>query len=208
MRPGSGSGRSRDRPAAPSRPSPITPHNSPWRLALVAVLRGRADRSDGPAPVLRVVEGGLRRLGHQEGRQSVGQRRDGALQGREVFGGADHAPPAAFGLDLLLDVLDLGPDLREAIPGLLRGLLWLSPLAGFAHGHGRSPCDGCVGKRRLSTSVWEKRNPAPRHRFFRIAPCPYLKRSSVLSHPQVPLRPESAAALTPANTSRTPATVG
>ena len=118
-------------------------------------------------PVLRVVESDLRRLGHQEGRQSVGQCRDRALQGLEVFGGADHAPIAAFGFDLLLDVLDLGPDLREAIPRLLWGLLWMSPLAGFALGHGRSPCDGSVGKRRLSTGVWEKRNPAPRHRFFR-----------------------------------------
>ena len=80
------------------------------------------------------------------------------------------APIAAFGFDLLLDVLDLGPDLSEAIPRLLWGLLWMSPLAGFALGHGRSPCDGSVGKRRLSTGVWEKRNPAPRHRFFRIAP--------------------------------------
>ena len=79
-------------------------------------------------------------------------------------------PIAAFGFDLLLDVLDLGPDLREAIPRLLWGLLWMSPLAGFALGHGRSPCDGSVGKRRLSAGVWEKRNPAPRHRFFRIAP--------------------------------------
>src|SRR5271166_2845018 len=35
---------------------------------------------------------------------------------------------------------------------------------------GRSPCDGSVGKRRLLAGVWEKRNPAPRHRFFRIAP--------------------------------------
>src|SRR5271166_4932672 len=46
----------------------------------------------------------------------------------------------------------------------------MSPLAGFALGHGRSPCDGSVGKRRLLAGVWEKRNPAPRHRFFRIAP--------------------------------------
>jgi transposase len=49
MRPGSGSGLSRDGPAAPSRPSPSTPHNSPWRLALVTMLQGRADLSDGPA---------------------------------------------------------------------------------------------------------------------------------------------------------------
>src|SRR5208282_2427028 len=90
--------------------------------------------------------------------------------GLEVFGSADHAPIAAFGFDLLLDVLDLGPDLREAIPRLLWGLLWVSPLAGFALGHGSSPCDGSVGKRRLSAGVREKRNPAPRHRFFRIAP--------------------------------------
>jgi ADP-ribosylglycohydrolase len=53
------------------------------------------------APVLRVVERDLRRLGHQQGRQSVGQCRDRALQGLEVFGGADHAPIAAFGFDLL-----------------------------------------------------------------------------------------------------------
>ena len=128
-------------------------------------------------PVRRVVESDLRRLGHQEGRQSVGQCRDRALQGLEVFGGADHAPITAFGFDLLLDVLDLGPDLREAIPRLLRGLLWKSPLAGFALGHGRSPCDGSVGKRRLSAGVWEKRNPAPRHRFFRIAPGQYYHRA-------------------------------
>src|SRR5208337_151591 len=55
-----------------------------------------------------------------------------------------------------------------------------SPLAGFALGHNRSPCDGCVGKRRLSASVWEKRNPAPRHRFFGIAP---LKPKYVLPPP-------------------------
>ena len=48
---------------------------------------------------------------------------------------------AAFGLDLLLDIMDLGPDLREAISRLLWGLLSVSPLAGFAHWHGRSPCD-------------------------------------------------------------------
>ena len=78
--------------------------------------------------------------------------------------------PSASPFDLLLDVLDLGPDLREAIPRLLWGLLWMSPLAGFALGHGRSPCDGSVGERRLSAGVWEKRNPASRHRFFRIAP--------------------------------------
>ena len=89
-----------------------------------------------------------------------------ALQGLEVLGGADHAPIAAFGFDLLLDVLDLGPDLREAIPRLLWGLLWMSPLAGFALGHGRSPCDGSVGKRRLSAGVWEKRNPAPKAPIF------------------------------------------
>jgi hypothetical protein len=58
----------------------------------------------GLASVLRVIEGGLRRLGHQEGRQSVGQCRDGALASLEVFGGADHAPIAALGFDLLLDV--------------------------------------------------------------------------------------------------------
>src|SRR5208282_3131846 len=103
-----------------------------------------------------------------------------ALQGLEVFGGADHAPIAAFGFDLLLDVLDLGPDLREAITRLLWGLLWKSPLAGFALGHGRSPCDGSVGKRRLSAGMWEKRNPAPRHRFFRIAPtCPPTSRRTI-----------------------------
>src|SRR5512135_2458154 len=108
-----------------------------------ALILDRAARPLGPgaglAPVLRVVEGGLRRLSHQEGRQSVGQCRDRALHGLEVFGGADHAPITAFGFDLLLDVLDLGADLREAIPRLLWGLLWLSPLAGFALGHGRSP---------------------------------------------------------------------
>ena len=43
-------------------------------------------------------------------------------------------PIAAFGFDLLLDVLDLGPDLREAIPRLLWSLLWMSPLAGLRLG--------------------------------------------------------------------------
>jgi transposase-like protein DUF772 len=49
MRPGPGSGLSRNGPAAPSRPSPSTPPNSPWRLALVPVPQCRADLSDGPA---------------------------------------------------------------------------------------------------------------------------------------------------------------
>src|SRR5208337_1118568 len=156
------------------RPDDDLAARRPERDVASALILDRVTRplsqGAGLAPVLRVVESDLRRLGHQEGRQSVGQCRDRALQGLEVFGGADHAPIAAFGFDLLLDVLDLGPDLREAIPRLLWGLLWMSPLAGFALGHGRSPCDGSVGKRRLSTGVWEKRNPAPRHRFFRIAP--------------------------------------
>src|SRR5208337_4449534 len=158
------------------RPDDDLAARRPERDVASALILDRVTRplsqGAGLAPVLRVVESDLRRLGHQEGRQSVGQCRDRALQGLEVFGGADHAPIAAFGFDLLLDVLDLGPDLREAIPRLLWGLLWMSPLAGFALGHGRSPCDGSVGKRRLSTGVWEKRNPAPRHRFFRIAPTP------------------------------------
>src|SRR5208337_965086 len=164
------------------RPDDDLAARRPERDVASALILDRVTRplsqGAGLAPVLRVVESDLRRLGHQEGRQSVGQCRDRALQGLEVFGGADHAPIAAFGFDLLLDVLDLGPDLREAIPRLLWGLLWMSPLAGFALGHGRSPCDGSVGKRRLSTGVWEKRNPAPRHRFFRIAPGRSRKRQS------------------------------
>jgi len=107
----------------------------------------------GLAAVLRVVEAACVASASKEGRQWVGQCRDGALPGLEVFDGADHAPLAAFGFDLLLDILDLGPNLREANPRLRWGPLWRSPLAVFALGHGRSPRDGCVRKRPGSTLV-------------------------------------------------------
>jgi len=77
----------------------------------------------GLAPVLRVVEGGLRRFGQQKSRQLGGQGRDRVLPGFEVFGGADHTALTAFGFDLLLDVPDFGADLRETIPRVLRGRL-------------------------------------------------------------------------------------
>ena len=63
------------------------------------------------------------------------------------------------GFDLLLDVLDLGPDLREAIPRLRRGLLWTSPLVGLVLGHGRSPCDGCVRKTTIISGRVEEEKP-------------------------------------------------
>src|SRR5262249_61888930 len=77
----------------------------------------------GLASVLRVVEGGLRRLSHQERRQSVGQGRNRLLHQSEVFRGTDDAAIAAFGFDLLLDLPDLSPDLPEPDPPLVWGLL-------------------------------------------------------------------------------------
>lgn len=77
----------------------------------------------GLVPILRVVERGLHGLGQQEGSQAIGQFADRAFPRLEILGGADEARVAAFGLDLLLDVLDLGPDLGESIARLLRSVV-------------------------------------------------------------------------------------
>ena len=70
----------------------------------------------------------------------VGQFADGTLPRLEVLGRADDARVAAFGLDLLLDVSDFGPDLGESIARLLRSILGRWSSVGFALRHGRSPC--------------------------------------------------------------------
>jgi hypothetical protein len=77
----------------------------------------------GLVPILRVVERGLHGLGQQEGGQAIGQFADGAFPRLEVLSGADEARVAAFGLDLLLDVLDLGPDLGTSIARWLRSIV-------------------------------------------------------------------------------------
>ena len=127
---------------------------------------GPPGKGGGGGGVLGGGERGVWRRGDQEGGESVGECRI-ALQGLEVLGG-DHAAIAAFGFDLLLDVLDLGRSPRGD-PAVAVGFLGVA-VGWVCTWDGRSPCDGSVGKRRLSAGVWEKRNPAPRHRFFRIAP--------------------------------------
>src|SRR5512135_1228388 len=93
-----------------------------WALILERVARPLSQAA-GLAPVLRVAERGLHRFGQQERGQVVGQFADGTLPRLEVLGRADDARVAAFGLDLLLDVSDFGPDLGESIARLLRSIL-------------------------------------------------------------------------------------
>src|SRR5512135_809340 len=140
-----------------------------WTLILERVARPLCQGA-GLAPVLWIAERGLHRLGQQEGGQPVGQFRERSFPRLEIRGRADHGCIAALGVDLLLDLADLGPDLGEPIARLLRGSLRFGPPPGLVLRHGRSPCREGVGRRRLSTSSCEERNPAPKDRRFRNAP--------------------------------------
>ena len=97
--------------------------------------------------VLRLVAGTLHGFGQQEAGQALGQFRDLPLPGANVLSIADYAWVSAEMLDLLLDLPDLGLDLRESIARRLGIRLGLWPSARWVLRHARSPCPGNIGKR-------------------------------------------------------------
>ena len=109
--------------------------------------------------VLRVVAGALHRFGQEETGEAVSQFGDLPLPGADVLGIADDASVSAELLDLLLDVVDLGLDLRESMARGLGTILGLGSTTRWVLRHARSPCAGEIGKRRLSAGVGERQIP-------------------------------------------------
>ena len=115
--------------------------------------------------ILRVVAGALHRFGQEEAGESVGQIGDLPLPGADVLGIADDASGSAELLDLLLDVVDLGLDLRESMARVLETVLGLGSTTRWVLRHARSPCAGEIGKRRLSAGVGERPIPKATYSF-------------------------------------------
>src|SRR3954467_12181987 len=109
--------------------------------------------------VLRMVAGALHRFGQEEAGEAVGQFGDLPLPGADVLGIADDARVTAELLDLLLDVVDLGLDLREAMARGLGTILGIGSTTRSVLRHARSPWAGAIGKRRLSAGVGERPIP-------------------------------------------------
>src|SRR3954467_6311583 len=100
--------------------------------------------------VLRMVAGALHHFGQEEAGEAVGQFGDLPLPDADVLGISEDASVSAELLDLLLDVVDLGLDLRESMARQRGTILGLGPTARWVLRHARSPWAGEIGKRRLS----------------------------------------------------------